>query len=125
MKDENCKQFSDDCKETDRQTIKLYKETTHSIDNIEKNEEFVFSAKENNSAGDSGWGKTKSHISGYDISKVDDKPGLVLVTAGVTFCTIRFKPPCNYVGDLEYQIQGKSGSNQRKKYTRWGTTICL
>ena len=80
---------------------------------------------ENNSVGDSGWGETKSHISGYDLSKVDDKPGLVLVTAGVTFCTIRFKPPCNYVGDLEYQIQGKSGSNQRKKYTRWGTTIYL
>ena len=132
IKDENCRNFSDDCKKTGPHTIWLDRETTYSIDNIVKNEEFVFSAKEKNSVGDSGWGETKSHISGYDrydISKVVDKPGLVLVTAGATFCTIRFKPPCNYVGDLEYEILRGifriSGSNRRKKYTRWATIICM
>ena len=125
IKDDNCGNVSIQCQITDNSTIEL----SDSIDNIGKNVEWIFSAKEINSVGDSGWGEAKSHISGYDISRVDDKPGLVLVTAGATFCTIRFKPPCNYVGDLEYEILRGifriSGSNRRKKYTRWATIICM
>ena len=72
----------------------------------------------------------RSHISGYDISHVDEKPSLELVAAGETSCEVQLKPPCNYVGTIEYEIHVQNNfesprGNRRKKYTRWAVTLHL
>ena len=128
IKDDNCGNFPIQCKKTDTETFELDKKTTHSIDNIKKNAKFIFSAKEINAFGDSEWGKEKSHISGYDISKAYEKPSLVLVEEGENMCEIRFKPPCNYVGDVEYEIKETTAipaSNQGGQYTRWSVFMYI
>ena len=128
IQDDNCGNFSIQCS-ADSSSTKVFKKTSHFNfkDNIEKNVEWIFSAKEINSLGDSGWGNAKSHIAGYDISQVDENPRLVLVTAGDTSCAVQLKPPCNYVGKIEYEIcvhdnMGTQKGNQTKQYTRWAVT---